>query len=153
MAISLKKIVLAVISILLFVAWILQLNTGPYIRKTPFMFLGTWMLWLVTGLAHLKIFKLKAKLALLVCQSGFSFALALVDTLSSDLEYTLRQDASSSFSWSVDRTKWDQSEAQVRRQEKAIYSLLWCVFGLFFILLVSRFFKQFFGAKKEQVDA
>ena len=139
MAVSFKKILLCINSILLFVVWILQLNSGPYLRdRPPFMFLGTWMLWLVTGIAHLKIFKLKAKLAFLICQTSLSFALALVDTLNRNIAYTYRSDG----------TRWEQSESQVKRQVRAIYAMLWCVFALFFIITIMRIAKQF-GRKNE----
>merc|ERR1711976_182133 len=87
MGVSLKKVLLALNSTILLVTWILMLSFKFYPRdRSAFMFVGTYTLWMVTGLAHLKVFKLKAKLALLFCQSAISLALAITDTVNRSLE-------------------------------------------------------------------
>jgi Ca2+/Na+ antiporter len=141
MGVSIKKLFLALANILLFIVWILQLNSGPYLRdRTQFMFVGVFTLWMITGLAHLKVFKVKAKLALLFCQTGLAFALALTDTINRDLHDNR---SSQSGTW----TAYGQSYKQITRQVRAIYALLWVVFALFFICLVMRILKQFKGSK------
>merc|ERR1711937_639269 len=81
MGVSIKKVLLALNSCILFVVWILQLNSVPYPRdRTAFMFVGVYTLWMVTGLAHLKVFKVKAKLALLICQTALTSQLVGTST-------------------------------------------------------------------------
>lgn len=141
MGLSIKKVFLALASLILFIVWILQLNSGPYLRdRTQFMFVGVFTLWMITGLAHLKVFKVKAKLALLFCQTALSFALALTDTLNRHLH---ENRSPSSGTWLEN----GQSYKQITRQIRAIYALLWVVFAIFFILLIMRILKQFRSSK------
>merc|ERR1719293_2039 len=82
MGVSIKKVLLALNSTILLVTWILMLSFKFYPRdRTAFMFVGTYTLWMVTGLAHLKVFKLKAKLSLLVCQFAVSLTCAIWETV------------------------------------------------------------------------
>merc|ERR1712110_625138 len=100
-----KKVLLALNSCILFTVWVLQLNSKPYLSdRTAFMFVGVYTLWMVTGIAHLKIFKVKAKLALLFCQTVISFALALTDTLNRD-SLDNRNRHSGTFNGNFDRIK------------------------------------------------
>lgn len=136
MGVSVKKVLLALNSCILFVVWILQLNSVPYLRdRTAFMFVGVYTLWMVTGLAHLKVFKVKAKLALLICQTALTFALALTDTLNRNL-LDNRNRNSLTFKGNFDR---------IKRQITAIWALLWVAFAIFFILTILRTLKQFRG--------
>jgi len=130
MGISVKKILLALNSVLLLCVWVLQLSFPFYPRdRSEFMFVGTYTLWMVTGIAHLKIFKLKAKLALLFAQTSISLALALVDTINKD--------------HLKNRVKGQHENSVVL----AIIILLWIVFAIFLILTILRLIKQFKGRR------
>jgi len=126
MGVSIKKILLALNSTILLAVWILMLSFPFYPRdRTQFMFIGTYTLWMVTGLAHLKVFKLKAKLALLFCQSSISLALAITDTVNKD--------------HLKNRPKVDHENGVTL----AIIILLWIAFAIFLILTILRLLKQF----------
>merc|ERR1711972_82074 len=85
MGVSIKKVLLALANTLLLVLWILMIAFKFYNDKTlaarSFIFVATYTLWMVTGLAHLKVFKLKAKLSLLVCQFAVSLTCAICETV------------------------------------------------------------------------
>merc|ERR1712141_377262 len=126
MGVSLKKVLLALNSTILLVTWILMLSFKFYPRdRAAFMFVGTYTLWMVTGLAHLKVFKLKAKLALLFCQTAISLALAITDTINRD--------------HLKNRPKGNHENGVTL----AIIILLWIAFAIFLILTILRLLKQF----------
>merc|ERR1712004_670558 len=126
MGVSLKKVLLALNSTILLVTWILMLSFKFYPRdRSAFMFVGTYTLWMVTGLAHLKVFKLKAKLALLFCQTAISLALAITDTINRD------------------HLKTRPATNQEKNAVVAILVLQWIAFAIFFILTLMRLIKQF----------
>lgn len=79
----------------------------------------------VIGLAHLKVFKLKAKLALLFCQSAISLALAITDTVNRN------------------HLKNRPATNQEKSAVVAILVLQWIAFAIFFLLTLMRLIKQF----------
>merc|ERR1712004_142985 len=128
MGVSIKKVLLALNNTLLLTLWILMISfkfyNDPTLAGRYFIFVATYTLWMVTGLSHLKVFKLKAKLAFLLCQFTVALVCAIWETV---IRFNMKR---------------IPIEKKHQRTLIAIIVLQWIVVLIFLVLTLKRFLRQ-----------